>query len=214
MSQNLSKDIATLRIEKNAPLTTEDVVQLLEIQITEKFRPLLSEYPPKVLWIAVFKQESTLNLYAEENNTAALLCTYPIKALSGKRGPKLREGDLQVPEGIYGIEYLNPNSRFHLSFKLGYPNARDKKRAENAGITEPGTDIFIHGKEESKGCVAIGDKAMEELFTLVALTGIHSVRVIIFPNRPDSGSFMPCEICPPDTAELYEELMNEYKKLN
>lgn len=198
--------------------TTQEVIQACLPKTSEKLRPVFDaagiSFPPKNLLIAVFKQENELCLYTEKNGTRVWLHDYSVKALSGKRGPKQREGDLQVPEGVYAVEYLNPNSRFHLSFKLNYPNERDKKRAADAGISEPGTDIFIHGGEKSTGCVAIGDAAMEELFTLVALTKIENTKVVLFPCRPVAGSFLPCEVCTADIDEVYEELMKEYKKLS
>jgi len=68
---------------------------------------------------------------------------YRITAASGTAGPKLREGDRQVPEGIYRIVGLNPNSRYHLSMKLDYPNAFDRHQAARDGRARPGSDIFI-----------------------------------------------------------------------
>jgi hypothetical protein len=62
--------------------------------------------------------------------------------------------------------------------------------------------------------VAIGDAAMEELFTLVALTGIENTKVVLFPCRPVADSFLPCEVCTADIDEVYKELMKEYKKLS
>jgi murein L,D-transpeptidase YafK len=213
MSENQSEQ----KKENRDARTTREVIQACLPKTSEKFTPVFDaagiSFPPKNLLIAVFKQENELCLYTEKNGTCVWLHAYSVKALSGKRGPKQREGDLQVPEGIYSVEYLNPNSRFHLSFKLNYPNEIDKKRAADAGISEPGTDIFIHGREKSTGCVAIGDAAMEELFTLVALTGIENTKVVLFPCRPVAGSFLPCEVCTADIDEVYEELMKEYKKL-
>jgi murein L,D-transpeptidase YafK len=203
--------------EDHGSRTVDDVIRICKQKTSEKFTPIFNAaeitFPPKTVLIAVFKQEQELCVYTEKKGKSQWLHTYPVKALSGKRGPKQREGDLQVPEGIYAVDYFNPNSRFHLSFKLNYPNARDRQRAANAGIPDPGTDIFIHGGEKSTGCVAIGDAAIEELFTLVALTGIENIKVVLFPCRPRSGKFLPCEIHTTDTDELYEELLGEYVRL-
>ncbi|MEO1729077.1 MAG: L,D-transpeptidase family protein, partial [Bacteroidota bacterium] len=109
---------------------------------------------------------------------------YPILAASGTAGPKLREGDRQVPEGVYRVLSLNPNSRFHLSLELDYPNAFDRARASEEGRTEPGSDIFIHGGAKSVGCLAIGDPAIEEVFLLVAETGIGNVAALLCPSDP------------------------------
>ena len=78
-----------------------------------------------------------------------------------------------MPEGVYAIEAFNSNSRFHLSLKLDYPNAVDRQQAALEGRDQLGGDIFLHGKDVSVGCLAMGDAAIEELFVLVARTGIE-----------------------------------------
>ena len=90
--------------------------------------------------------------------------------------------DYQVPEGLYRIAYLNPASSYHLSMKVDYPNAFDHQQAVRERRTRLGGDIFIHGKNVSIGCVAIGDPGIEELFTLAADTGIARMKVILAPN--------------------------------
>jgi murein L,D-transpeptidase YafK len=109
------------------------------------------------------------------------LKTYPVLAASGGIGPKLREFDSQVPEGLYDIESLNPNSRYHLSLRVGYPNAEDRRHAKSDGRTNLGGDIMIHGSNVSIGCLAMGDPASEELFVLAALAGPSNVKVILSP---------------------------------
>lgn len=88
---------------------------------------------------------------------------------------------MQVPEGFYAIESLNPNSAYHLSLRVSYPNAQDRLQAKAEGRTKLGGDIMIHGKALSAGCLAMGDEAAEELFVLAALTGIDRIRVILSP---------------------------------
>lgn len=191
--------------------TVEGVTATCRPKAEERFKPALDaaglSFPPKHIYLLAFKNERRLEVYTENNGQKIKLHTYAFTALSGKRGPKRQEGDKQVPEGMYGVEYLNPNSRFHLSFKVSYPNARDKARAARAGIENAGTDIFIHGGAVSIGCIPIGDAYMEELFALVSLTGPQNVRVLIFPNDArQTGRFLPCEVCTDDTDELYTEL--------
>lgn len=106
---------------------------------------------------------------------------YAFTAFSGRTGPKLREGDGQIPEGVYPLEYLNPNSSYHLSIKVGYPNAFDREMGKRDGRTSLGGDIFIHGKDVTIGCIPIGDTAIEELFVWVAEVGLAKCRVIIMP---------------------------------
>lgn len=146
-------------------------------------------YPPRELALLAFKQEKSLELWARvpapgtgPGDTWTHITNFPIQAASGVAGPKLKEGDRQVPEGVYRIEHLNPNSSYHLSMKLDYPNAYDLARATADGRTNPGGDIFIHGKALSIGCLAMGDPAIEQLFTLVHRTGLEHTRVIIAPH--------------------------------
>lgn len=214
-SQSSDNMSATVLLKKNPDKnrTTEQVVNTCLDKTASRYKAILEQkgmaFPPPNLQLLAFKEEQKLEVYANKK----WLHTYRFKAYSGKRGPKQREGDRQIPEGIYQVEHLNPNSQFHISFKINYPNERDKKRATLAGIQNPGTDIFIHGKQVSVGCIPIGDAYIEELYTLVALAGEKNVQVIIFPNDARKlGKFLPCEVCPPDVNELYEELKAELAK--
>ncbi|HEY3378363.1 MAG TPA: hypothetical protein VGL77_12800, partial [Armatimonadota bacterium] len=117
-------------------------------------------YPPRALVLVGLKDTQTLQLYApDRHGVMRLLRAYPIHAASGHLGPKLREGDLQVPEGIYHVESLNPRSLFHLSLRLDYPNAFDHEMARHDGRTQLGGDIMIHGSAASAGCLAMGNPA-------------------------------------------------------
>ena len=98
-------------------------------------------YPPAdTAWLA-FKDARVLEVHARENaGPWRLLAQYPILGASGRAGPKLREGDQQVPEGAYRVELLNPNSRYHVSMRLDYPNAFDRRMArETAARTSAAT---------------------------------------------------------------------------
>lgn len=139
-------------------------------------------YPPERAALLAFKAERRLELWARDSRAWIYVKRYRILAASGEAGPKLREGDRQVPEGIYRIVRLNPHSRFHLSMKLDYPNSFDLRYAASEGRRKPGNDIFIHGKARSAGCVAVGDPAIEELFVLVHALGIDNTRVLIAPR--------------------------------
>jgi len=139
-------------------------------------------YPPTSFTLIGLKAEKRLELWAPDAaGRPRLVKAYPVLAASGGAGPKLREGDRQVPEGLYGIESLNPNSRFHLSLRIDYPNAADRRRAQAEARTGLGGDIMIHGSNVSIGCLAMGDPAAEELFVLAALTGPKNIRVILSP---------------------------------
>ncbi|EWH08983.1 hypothetical protein DS2_14904 [Catenovulum agarivorans DS-2] len=175
--------------------TISDVVAQYGEESKSRLIPYFNEagiqYPPRRITLLAIKSEKTLELWAEDNTHKKLIKSYPIKAASGILGPKLREGDKQVPEGIYTLEYLNPNSAYHLSMKLNYPNEFDLKHAKLEGRNEPGTNIFIHGKALSIGCLAMGDVAIEELFILVADIGKTNVEVAIAPDDPRKVDIMP-----------------------
>lgn len=128
-------------------------------------------------------------------------------------GPKLRAGDLQVPEGLYRVELLNPNSRFHLSLRLDYPNAFDRRRARADGRTRLGGDIMIHGNAVSIGCLAMGDPAAEDLFVLAADTGIGHVSVIVAPTDLRVRAAPRDPTLPPWVDQLYARIRTALDEL-
>ncbi len=138
-------------------------------------------YPKEIVLVA-FKEERVLHVYSKDNSGIKLIKEYPFTAYSGDLGPKLKEGDKQIPEGIYEVEYLNPNSSFYLSIKVSYPNEFDKSKTQLSNISDMGGDIFIHGKSATIGCIPIGDKAIEEVFVLTQKAINKKVKVIISPR--------------------------------
>jgi hypothetical protein len=171
-------------------------------------------YPPNRVVMLALKNDRRLELYAESPaKPLTFICTYPILAASGQSGPKLREGDRQVPEGIYAIESLNPNSSYHLSLRVGYPNAFDRQMAAADDRTNLGGDIMIHGKSASVGCLAMGDPAAEDLFVLAAETGISHITLLITPCdlRREPPATLPTT--PAWTETLYAELRKELQRL-
>lgn len=136
------------------------------------------------VFIRIFKQEQALEVWLKRpgQKTYGLFKVYPICNWSGKLGPKLQEGDLQSPEGFYhvGMGDLNPNSSYHLSFNLGFPNAYDQH------YERTGSYLMVHGGCSSKGCYAMTDESIEEIYvTLEAafINGQAAVPVHIFPFR-------------------------------
>lgn len=169
------------------------------------FRARGVSYPPCRLVVVGLKLEKLLEVYAADaSGNVAFVRSYPILSASGRIGPKLREGDLQVPEGIYRIALLNPNSRFHLSLGINYPNEFDRRQARREGRTRLGGDIMIHGGAASIGCLAMGDQAAEDLFVLAAETGRKNITVVLSPvdfrvrGLPEDGPELPAW-----TEELY-----------
>lgn len=170
-------------------------------------------YPPPRLAFVGLKQEKQLQIYAGAGtNGYKFVRSYPILAASGVAGPKLREGDRQVPEGIYPVEWLNPNSSYHLSMRIGYPNAFDREQAAREKRTNLGGDIMIHGDARSVGCLAMGDEAAEDFFVLAADTGIENITVILTPVDFRQGKALPADARLPDWSEtLYETIRARLK---
>lgn len=172
-------------------------------------------YPPARVIMLALKQEKLIELYAANTNQdLRFICSCPVLAASGTAGPKLHEGDRQVPEGIYPVESLNPNSKFHLALRIGYPNQFDRDQARRDGRDNLGGDIMIHGGAASIGCLAIGDEAAEDLFVLAADTGISAVTVIISPiDFRKDANFAPDKNSPAWTTALYQTIKSNMNDL-
>ncbi len=146
------------------------------------FRAAGVDYPPQTIVLVGLKREKRLELYAGNSpDKLKFIRYYAVLAASGTVGPKLREGDLQVPEGIYRLTRLNPNSSFHLSLKVDYPNTFDRMIGKVENRRNLGGNIFIHGASVSAGCLAVGDRVVEEIFTLVARSGVENASIILSP---------------------------------
>jgi hypothetical protein len=197
--------------ERTIEDAVSDIGSAARDRLRRHFESVGVAYPPSAVTLLAIKDVGQLELWAGPDDGPTWIHTYPIQALSGTKGAKLREGDLEVPEGIYEIEGLNPNSRYHLSLKLNYPNAFDLKHAQDEGRREPGSDIFLHGKAVSVGCLAMGDEAIEELFLLTHDIGVANVKVIISPSDPRTHALDPPPT-PAWTAELYKEIEAEFRK--
>ncbi|MEJ2610862.1 MAG: L,D-transpeptidase family protein [Candidatus Thiodiazotropha sp.] len=150
-------------------------------RITKRFELVGLSYPPERVQLIALKASQRLELWAYEEGRWYFIHDYAIFAASGGAGPKLREGDKQVPEGFYRIVELNPYSHYHLSMKLNYPNVFDQVQAGREGRNSPGSNIFIHGSARSAGCLAIGNHYIEELFYLIAEIGVEQAAVLIAP---------------------------------
>lgn len=172
-------------------------------------------YPPASAEIVVLKRERRVEVYAGQSPYAlSFVRTIAIEAASGGPGPKLREGDRQVPEGIYEIEKLNPNSAYHVSMRLSYPNAFDQRMGERDRRPRLGGDIMIHGGSKSIGCVAVGDIAAEDLFVLSADAGLEHVSVLIAPRDfRRTGESEPAAGQPSWVHELYVDLSRSLRIL-
>lgn len=173
------------------------------------YRAGFPEYPYYLSFVAI-KDSARLEIYARDSQDArwAFVTNYPILAMSGELGPKLVQGDKQVPEGRYRVLSLNPNSAFHLALRLNYPNEWDRARAQEDGRGKLGGDIMIHGTDRSAGCLAMGDPAAEDLF--VAAYHARQVDVLICPHDFREDSRLPRH-GPAWTTRLYRELREELR---
>lgn len=199
------------------PRTVEQVINAIGPAVDWRMKPVFWKagvsYPPKRIALLGFKEEKRMELYAaNEDGKFHRITSWPIQAASGKAGPKLREGDLQVPEGSYRIVLLNPNSNFHLSLRVNYPNDDDFQRAREEGrdVTSLGCDIMIHGGEASIGCMAMGDPAVEEIFVIAERAGLDNIDLLIAPCdfRAGKKPELP-ESAPVWTADLHRKIDRE-----
>ncbi len=113
--------------------------------------------------IRLFKQEAELEVWKQDRSgKLALLKTYPICRWSGDLGPKTREGDRQAPEGFYSISpaQMNPRSAYYLSFNTGYPNEFDRS------LGRTGSQLMVHGDCSSRGCYAMTDEQIAEIYAI------------------------------------------------
>jgi murein L,D-transpeptidase YafK len=136
-----------------APLS-QKTMSLVSEKNMEKESPIL---------LRIFKEESELEVWKQtRDGQYALLKTYPICKWSGDLGPKKREGDRQAPEGFYTITpgLMNPNSNYYLAFNTGFPNAYDRSH----GYT--GSELMVHGDCSSRGCYAMTDEQIQEIYAL------------------------------------------------
>jgi hypothetical protein len=210
--------LAVASFPMQAKKTVEDRLAEFGSVVDARLKPLFDArgvpYPPARVSLIGLKQEGFVQVYAAgPDGDFKHIKTYPVLAASGGLGPKLREGDCQVPEGIYQVPFLNPNSRFHLALRVSYPNKFDRAMAKLDGRTELGGDIMIHGNQVSIGCLAMGDPAAEDLFILAAKTGRQNVSVILTPVDFRVRDLPPEVIgLPAWTKELYKSIRAELKK--
>lgn len=168
------------------------------------------------LFIRAFKKEQLLEVWVKEKNKDAfqLLHTYAFCASSGSLGPKRKEGDYQIPEGVYHINHFNPKSNFHLSLGVSYPNASDKIRSDPK---HPGGAIYVHGNCVTVGCIPITDEKIKELYILAVEArnnGQAKIPIHIFPARLNEAGLNNLKQGYASTPELvgfWENLVSVYQ---
>jgi murein L,D-transpeptidase YafK len=191
-----------------------DVFRRKEDTLKKQFAAKQIEWPAKYVYIRSFKYDSEMEVWVKSKITDEfkLFKTYKVCALAGTLGPKRIEGDYQVPEGFYYINEFKPNSTYHLSLGLNYPNAADRILADSL---QPGGDIYIHGSCVTQGCIPITNPQIEELYILTTHAknnGQDFIPVHIFPvrfNNPKSMAYL--ERLMRDDSELrdFEKTMKQ-----
>ena len=156
-----------------------------EIAVKDYFSEKGLNYEGFHLFLRAFKKEQKLEVWVLEagKDEYSLLHEYDFCAVSGTLGPKRKEGDYQIPEGIYSINHFNPLSKFYLSLGINYPNASDKILSDPAS---PGGDIYIHGNCVTIGCIPLTDEKIKELYIMAVEAknnGQNKIPVHIFPAR-------------------------------
>jgi murein L,D-transpeptidase YafK len=164
----------------------------VEDSLKKQFQQNKLSWPPQSIYIRSFKFDRELEVWIKDSATTffKLFKTYKVCMQSGTTGPKRMEGDYQVPEGFYHINDFNPNSNYHLSLGLSYPNASDRLLSDSL---RPGSAIYIHGNCVSTGCIAINDIQIEELFVLSSNAksmGQEFIPVHVFPARYSNKTSM------------------------
>ena len=187
-----------------------------EPQLISFFTKAGVSYPPREIALLAFKSERKVELWAKNpNQDWTHIHNYPLTGFSGRLGPKLRENDKQIPEGVYKLVNFNPFSSMHLSMMINYPNSFDREKGYLDGRRELGNNIFIHGRNLSVGCLAIGDLAIDQLFILARRVGLNNIQLIIAPNdlrhqKPSTSTFAQPRWLP----ELYKQISESLKPFN
>ena len=199
VDHNITFDDLTQNVEENATMNWEEFMRLGGKEMEHYIAPevLYDKYWDDPLekrlvdlnasmgdpvYIRIFKEASLLEVWIRSGSQYRLLKNYFICAYSGALGPKEKEGDRQSPEGFYSVKraQLNPNSKFHLSFNLGYPNAYDRAHKRT------GSFLMVHGNCVSIGCYAMTDSKIEEIYALVEKAlkkGQNFVPVHVYPFK-------------------------------
>lgn len=195
--------------------STDRVLSYYGPAVRAKLKPLFAAqqiaYPPQSMtWIAL-KEEKQLLLFAKnKSGTYKQILSYPIIGTSGVAGPKLKEGDKQVPEGFYKIAGFRPNLVAHIGMDINYPNDSDRRHAQAEKRRNLGCDILIHGSKWSTGCLAMGNEPIEEMFVLAHDVGAKNISLVFAPcNLLKTKPAVDFKKQPVWLRDLYRELRTE-----
>jgi murein L,D-transpeptidase YafK len=159
-----------------------------------------SEGAPMI--VRIFKHESELEVWKEVKKTGKyeLFRTYKICAWSGELGPKFREGDRQSPEGFYDISpgLMNPKSSYYLAYNTGFPNKFDRAHGRT------GSNLMVHGDCSSRGCYAMTDEQIAEIYALLALALLQCDAISPLPHPLHFAQFVALQLC--NLPQIYPDV--------
>lgn len=143
------------------------------------------------LFIRAFKFEEDVEVWVKDKDSSSyiFLTKYKFCSNVGYLGPKRKQGDLQIPEGAYYLSKFNPESNYHLSLKVSYPNKADSIKGYKPDL---GGMIFIHGGCNTIGCIPITDNYIRELYVLslqARFLGQEHIPIHILPARLTDENF-------------------------
>lgn len=180
--------------------------------LRNEFKEKNLSYPPQNILFMSFKAEGELQVWVKENESEfyVLFKVYDVCQKSGDFGPKRKQGDKQVPEGIYTINAFNPMSDYYLSLGISYPNLSDIKKSENL---ELGGDIYIHGSCVTVGCLPMTDEKMKEIYLLSILAkneGQENIPIYLYPFKFNKLTEYIFYKEYPEHISFWENLKDEY----
>lgn len=173
-------------------------------------------YPAKYMFVRSFKLDSEMEIWVKNSaaDTFRLFKSYRVCTLSGKMGPKRKEGDRQVPEGFYYINDFNPNSNYHLSLGINYPNFSDRILSD---AKNPGGEIYIHGNCITVGCIPLTDEFIDEVYIMAVNAknaGQDFIPVHVFPvkfGNPGSMNYLGTfSLTDSSSKQFWAELRSAY----
>ena len=137
------------------------------------------------VYLRAYKFEEDLEIWAKNRDSLnyKFITRYKFCSNVGSLGPKKRQGDLQIPEGLYTIAQFNTESNYLLSLKVSYPNLADSLRLKSSNM---GGMIFIHGGCSTIGCIPVTDDKIQEVYVfslLAKLSGQENIPIHIFPIK-------------------------------
>jgi murein L,D-transpeptidase YafK len=160
-------------------------------------------YPPQEVFLRAFKEEQRLEVWVGDGaHPLQRLEDLAVCASSGALGPKHKQGDLQVPEGVYAIDSENPASTYHLALHVDYPNRADRIAGKALGIADLGGAIMVHGNCVTIGCIPLEDGPIERVYLVVhdaRARGAH-VAIHIFPTKLDAAGLAAVQARTDDPA--------------